>query len=995
MTNVGAPEALPRDVGTRPERQRQLSRHEFDGSGSRETVTLPREARVMLARELQRRVDDARDRRDDEAPRLSTYDRILTSERGADLVARMDPESGEQLTYDDTLLAWAAVGDSILEETSFWRRRAGDADWVVGLDARLERFRTEVADAPLGRTVVGRAVTRVGEWVHGIVSSDRVSRFTGRGDRTDTHVLEDVPSLTSDTIQRRGLEAMPPDQVAERLLELNQMQVAMERAIGFDQIPRDGRRPGVGASTHRLHQAMHRRADAIVVREFGGRYGSFEALHAAEPGQAEIVRSQAQREVLVARSDTLAREVLLDEAPQANLAAIDAAIARIEHDGGGEALTFAREDLEDAQAELQERRDRLRQLRGTRSVDGSIAQLRTVEATQAPIVARLRAEVQALDDQINDPVIGLIAQLAAAPPRDRPVLQQRLATSQGQLRARQAEYDAANAPHEARVAAEAERAALSASGGGPGSIIESQGRVTAAQADVDSHSGQDSDLVAALTLWRSVAEPDVYRSLIDARWSQDHQGRYQRSRLADNTVGRDGQIVGAENIRRMIFEAADQAGGYGSASQQERGRRMLSDEAIARSIIEVFQVDIQEGAPPLSQLMADITPRRDRVRRREQALARLRGATPPNPVAIAAMEGRLRNSQTDLRTSQQALLLPLIGRLGQNSTHFDVADVVRFAIQEGLHSAAEGEPYLRVPGYYEAQEPERRMMAETILGPEMGVGSIEAPEPGEGMQTEWEGPLDHLRTGAGAPLVGLTLTPDDSLTFQIRTRFSGSRGGSFGSASGDRNRVDVVLSVSSESLVQVLPDVLPAGLPLAIRNAFYDQQTPPRLRARADASWWRELPEWISLPLGALQPGMPPGQIDARIAPADIIGLINNRVQYAAMVPEEERASGKNAAQTTVEMMHRSSEERQRIIRRFREVPVIVSGGVAAQVFMEGGDFWIGIPGTGRLPLRDFFTDERNAYERADAAGRATITDRLRRIYMNVGREILRSQVVH
>ena len=167
----------------------------------------------------------------------------------------------------------------------------------------------------------------------------------------------------------------------------------------------------------------------------------------------------------------------------------------------------------------------------------------------------------------------------------------------------------------------------------------------------------------ALRKWNEVV--GGYDKIVDARFSQKHTDEYSRERLADIEETADEKIKGAERIREHVFRLVlENKADY----DPELARNMLSDEAIARAIIWVYKLD---------------------------------------PKTVTNTDGKI----------SIKLALPYL-----RSSQFQVGDLLRFMIHEGLKSAERGNPYLTLDKYFETPQPDLRLEAESIY--RQGLGEV-------------------------------------------------------------------------------------------------------------------------------------------------------------------------------------------------------------------------------------------------------------------------------
>ncbi len=992
---------LPRTVGKTAERP--AKRDDFTREGRNETVDLASDLRASATKRLRERVGVVRDLAKDEA-RLGTYDRLLLGDRGEELVDKFE-DSTQDLTADDMALAWAVVSDELIQKEDAVGNAYSQAEWLTNLNARL--LTVQRGTAALGSNGIQRGLSRLAGRVHGVLTSDRLTNLRGANKTAVTP--SGTPELTSDYIQKLRYTDQPAERVAEDIIDLHRLKVSFEQTLGIPNVDPDvwqqpDFRRGQG---HRLHDTVVDRQERILTREHNGM--TFAELQRQDPVAAERVRHKAVQEGLMHFSDGMARELLKAERPEVDTTGIDASISQIGTPLEGLAKEQAERSLERTRIRWQQAMDKLDHLEDSR--DGRLQAITTAQEVRqiaGDELARLGPLIIAEVGRLAAEIATQSGYLATATAAARPGITAEIARLTAERNTKIAEQTALHT-RDVQAAAALARAndaynLLDAAAAGtpaapvPGSILHAQAEIVRAGIAIGTIKNQlrgtpDAEQRAvrgALERWKVLAEPTNYEKIIDTRFTQGHQGRYQRGRLADTTVGTDGEMVGAELIREHIFGVTDAANGYRTAEQRERGRRMISDEAIARSIIEVFRVDIHEGPIPINALLTNVTNDRGTLATAEQALRAAIAAGTTGP-ALALFEAAVTTARGSLRTNEQTLVGRVLPML-RDATNFDTGDVLRFVIHEGLLSAARGEPYLAVPTEYQQQQPERRLTAEAILGENMGGVSITEEKilgiPGVPAVpvVQWEGSLAGINTGPGGAFEGFTIAPDTDLNFRIRTTF---RSGNIVTGAG-RDEVGCVIAVETdEALLQSLPDNAPVNCPPEILRQFYDRNRVIRTR---DMRLLRDVPTWIDIPAPLLpvNPGTP-----------DILAPING-----GLSPD---ASQRVSVATANDILNRSPQERQRIVRGFREVPLVSPTLRLSVTFDNDGQFWIqatpvlpgGTLGTPIVQELDtYFNAQSAAYELlpvtspgAPPGPREQLRDRLQQLQEHVGREILRTQV--
>lgn len=301
----------------------------------------------------------------------------------------------------------------------------------------------------------------------------------------------------------------------------------------------------------------------------------------------------------------------------------------------------------------------------------------------------------------------------------------------------------------------------------------------------------------ALRKWNEVVTGEVvtgYDKIIDARFSQKYGDEYTRERLADIEKTADGQIKGAERIREHIFRLVNE-GDYDPIL----ARKMLSDQTLTKAIVWVYKIDSS---------------------------------------IVSNDDGTLSLEKT----------LPYL-----RSSQFQVGDLLRFVVHEGVKSAETGNPYLALDRRFEAPKPELKLEAESIY--KEGVGriieqkDIKDPVGNNGYEITWEGVVTNVSS----------LNPDIPLTLRVTPKAY-------------RSQVYYGVQVRTN---QRFFESLPRSIPTAPAHPFpgellqfYDSDG----NLKTDI---KNLPNWVKLKeIDALSPTSLPivddalGNIDSEIAPS-------------------------------------------------------------------------------------------------------------------------------
>src|SRR4029079_14027117 len=75
----------------------------------------------------------------------------------------------------------------------------------------------------------------------------------------------------------------------------------------------------------------------------------------------------------------------------------------------------------------------------------------------------------------------------------------------------------------------------------------------------------------------------------EAIYSAQHGGEFSMEKLIDTSRTSEGEVAGIETIRRLVFQAVDKQGF--SPEMMGLTRKMLSNDALTRAIMEHFQID--------------------------------------------------------------------------------------------------------------------------------------------------------------------------------------------------------------------------------------------------------------------------------------------------------------------------------------------------------------------------------------------------------------------
>lgn len=182
-------------------------------------------------------------------------------------------------------------------------------------------------------------------------------------------------------------------------------------------------------------------------------------------------------------------------------------------------------------------------------------------------------------------------------------------------------------------------------------------------------SPEDMERGKATRVWVDVAKN---RGGVDsALLHQGHDGEFLPAKLSDTTPLLNGEIKGYDAIQRLIFQSVNKKD-Y-SPERAALGRKMLSEEAVAVSILEAFHAEIK--TPTLTAPLEEI----DRQRKIAEDKSR-----------SDVDRQNARDSIRDISNDLLKAALPYLARLPQP----ELLEVVDSIINKGLASAELGNPYL-------------------------------------------------------------------------------------------------------------------------------------------------------------------------------------------------------------------------------------------------------------------------------------------------------------
>jgi hypothetical protein len=955
--------------------------------GGKHEVEFSTGNREAMARHLRDRLIITEKLAEDERVKLSVVDRLL-AEKGRSFVDKIDGNS--ELTRDELALAWVVMHDELVQKASVAKLS------VEHQPAKFQRLK----DAP----VVGRIFSRY--------ATEDTTRV----------VASDKPRFTSDYLREHGFSDWPAERVEKDLIELNNLRVDLEKRLGFAGSNAEGW--SVPDFDRKNGQAMHDHAvkavGEILAREHGGR--SLVELSHEDPVAAARVRHQGMQEGLMILSPELAKSILKAENPEVDTNLIERQIAMLGKVGkkpDEERIAEVEEEIEIAAQELEEAEAKLRSFpedlkraeeadivagrnknkadknleRRRGRIEGSITDLQSqydklssaltlpISTSSSTILA-----VESSTDGIKAHQEGIRSEMTRILGEIKPLREQLDELIIAQIDAEEAKDESEQALDGLGTLDEARQEVRDKR--------EAKKNVEAALEKLSNSEAVDNeDQVEALRRWGATAKPDAYGEVIDRRFSQKRESEFGRDKLANVTI-KNGEITGAELLRKHIFAVTTEGKAwFAKPENQELARKMLSDEAIARGIIETFRIDATGGEIEVAGatytyegLLTQIEPRRAKAENAYNQLQAERAKAVPDPAEVARLEKSLKRSTTDLKKYEQPLLTSLLPGL-ENATQFQVGDTLRFLINEGVKSAANGEPFLKVPDYYLKQSAELDLRTKSIIEEDMGKVNLEM---GETMRPRvtWEGPV---RTVNGRMFGSPLNISDTEFNFRVTEEF-------------DRGQVAARVEVEvNEEFLKQLPLRVNAAMPEEIRRYFYDasgdvrteirrptERTLQALRVVRDIN----IPAWITVSDPALNAGR--GQSDRFEERSSAAMLDRLRDIYSPEI------SQKLSVETANRVLELRPEERLRVIKGFENMEITFNmigvGPTDIRVrFDNEGNFWIANPdGSDENQLEEFYS-RREAQYRGDrqtltADERFDLQTELATIQQYIGMGILENQ---
>ena len=650
--------------------------------------------------------------------------------------------------------------------------------------------------------------------------------------------LETAQKLSTEYTREIGFDQWTSDRIENDLVTLNQLRTSVEMSFYgrhlddplFDQdsisLYTAGRKTG-----NRLHDAVVDEligTEGILTQRFGGK--TLLELSQEDPIAATQTLFEANQRALTQFAGELATNFLKSEAPKAEADLIEQQAQKLETKPTPEDLTKLQEAATKASTEFTDAETKLNALKQPIEAAQKTLDEKQLASNKAkenfeqisqrlnPEIQRLEARVELLYNRIQEPDPSLTPEQKADLQRAAAATSQNIARIEAIIQSHQdkltqllqnqvdADLDLKDQTNIVTKLKEDQQTK---------GLVEAQGefdqkKAAKEEAEIAYKEKQEAgeaevspeakEKAKALRKWNEVV--GGYDKIVDARFSQKHTDEYSRERLADIEETADKKIKGAERIREHVFRLVN-PGDY----DPELARRILSDETIARAIIWIYKIDpttkIDIGTPEettLSSLLEQLRDDRDLVKEIE---------------AIKPSERRPSEIQDlkNFKDTEKRLIKTVLPYL--RSSQFQVGDLMRFMVHEGLKSAERGEPYLKLDKYFETPKPDLQLEAESIY--REGLGEVKMKD----HQILWEGRLENaLDPSATVPQhysVGLGI---------------------------DRNVANCNLYAKADrEFSELLPDTFDPSLPDYVR-VFYDDSE----RLAVDKP---DIPAWIRVYDGA------------------------------------------------------------------------------------------------------------------------------------------------
>lgn len=963
---VTAPTGRPTPEAPKPKSEVQQY-HVIESGKTDVDVDLDKETKGEIVRRLLKRKQNVEELKLDEK-RQTKLDRLLLN-LAPETIARL--EKGE-LTKDDLALSWYVLHDDLIQKSAAASQLIKDS---AGQPGRFERLR----DIP----------------IIGLLSREP----TG----PQTQLESTTQRLTSEYTREIRFAEWDSQRIENELVELNQLRLAIEQSF-FERGFRDPLYDQVSTSIYPLElglKAGNRFHDKIVHNLSGPegvlaqRYNGRTYLELWESDRVAAVGAlhEANQRALTEFAREKTKLFLQKEKPEVDLTVIEAHAKKLEERPKPEDIGPFQEEKTKAETELIEVGTQLNQLKSRlesvtqglpefdrkyleaqasydaemASVDTEIAEaeqfLRDIMADQARTPPGLTPQQESQFKQNITPIIsGARTSLESARSYKRQLSSERSKAKaafdqQTQLRT-SLQAEITNSQNALTTKEQNKRTA--------------ENSLKAKQEEIEKGgSPEKREQASALRKWTELVQDNKFEKIIDSRYSQKHGDEYTRERLANIAEKPDGQIDGAERIREHIFRVINPAD-YNPAL----ARKMLSDESIAKAILWTYQFDTRRpieaaGGNSFDNLLRELELRKNSL------------TVWPKAEDVPDVEreriGEEREAlERDIRNRERQLVQLTLPQLRRSN--FEVGDLLRFMVHEGLKSAEKGNPYLEISDYYRQTRPELQLEAESIYRTDVGHTEI------EGRTVTWDGEVPNLELSRtfGTPL---------PIHVRVRQELSG------------REVQYSYQAETNEKFLQSLQDTAPAALNPEIRRVFYDVdgnlRTELRGRDRREiARMIRErrftfnIPQWITLG---------ERRYDSVVAPATEQALDD----LSTVSPELPRMLTSSVADN---ILQKSPQERLGLLRGLAvEIPVNdvpFTGGAAGETrnyridFDNNGNFWIIDTTTHERSEPNAFYDrrletyrQRLGVQTLSPEERNNLRNEFLQIQGALGREVLRAQL--
>ena len=689
---------------------------------------------------------------------LATVDRVI-QRLGPDAVARL--EKGD-LTRKDLAIAVFVLRDELLQKSLAAGKTIKDIKTIET---------TRLGKIPFFRRIVENSSLKT--------------------------QLDASKSQSTEYTREIGFDQWTTDHIENDLVALNQLRTSVELSFYgrhiddplFDQdsisLHTAGRKTG-----NRLHDAVVDELtgeEGILKTRFGGR--TLLELSQEDPIAATQAVFEANQRALTQFAGETAKDLLKAESPTADTELIEKQAQRVEAKPTQEDLTKAQEAAEKATAEFTNAEVRLNALNApveaaeTILLEKQLAynkakqNFEQISVRQNPEIQRLGDRVELLYNSIQEPDPSLTPEQKADVQRATATTSQNIARIEAIIQSYQ---DKLNQLLQQQIDAEldlnqqtenAEKAKKNASDKGLDAAKKDFDAKKEAKEKADSElrekqkagetgiSEEAKEKAKGLRKWKEVVAG--YDKIIDTRFSQKYTDEYSRESMADIEETPDGQIKGAERIREHIFRVVNPED-YDPAL----ARKMLNNQTMAKAIAWVYKIDSSLVTNPDGSLS-------------------------------------LKKALPYLRSSQ-----------------FQVGDLLRFVVSEGVKSAEHGNPYLELDKYYETPKPELKLEAESIYGEGVGEALVDKAD------VEWTGEVINPKKLDGFERNDLPLTYLTTLNF-------------------DRAQKEIFFNTYiqvNERLIESLPRVLNDSLPQTVKE-LYDPNTKLLNRDRIKFNEWIKI-EW-------------------------------------------------------------------------------------------------------------------------------------------------------